>query len=244
MRIREIGADKIAAVIVEPVLGTGGVIVPPEGYLAQVRRVCDEHNILMVADEVITGFGRTGRGFGVERDGVVPDLLTFAKGVTSGYIPLGGVVVRQPIWEQIRDVDDDRALMHGFTYSGHPVSCAVALANISLLERETLIEAVAEKGRYLRARLESLRELPEVGDVRSIGLMASVELVADRATGERYPSAAARGAAVTRAARTHGLLTRPLLDDILFLAPPFVVSEEQLDRVVGALAAAIEETSP
>jgi adenosylmethionine-8-amino-7-oxononanoate aminotransferase len=238
--IGALGADRVAAVIVEPVLGTGGVIVPPAGYLKAVREVCDRHNVLMIADEVITGFGRTGRYFGVDRDSVVPDMLTFAKGVTSGYVPLGGVIIRKAIWDAFHDVPDDKPLMHGFTYSGHPVACAVALANLDILERERLVPQVEERGRYLAKRLDELRDLPYVGEVRSLGLMAGVEIVADKVTKARFPSAGlARTAAVARNARGYGLVTRPLLDDILLLAPPFVITEAEIDRAVFALRESI-----
>ena len=239
-KIAEIGADRIAAFIAEPVLGTGGVIVPPAGYLKKIREICDRHNILLIADEVITGFGRTGTYFGVDRDGVVPDMLTFAKGVSSGYVPLGGVIIRKAIWDAFHEVPNDKPLMHGFTYSGHPVSCAVALANLDILEREQLVSQVAARGRYLAKRLHELRELPYVGDVRSLGLMAGVEIVADKATKERFPSVGlARTAAVAKSAREYGLVTRPLLDDILLLAPPFVITEEEIDRAVNALRESI-----
>lgn len=238
--IEQVGAGRVAAVIVEPVLGTGGVIVPPSGYLKALREVCDRHNVLMIADEVITGFGRTGRYFGVERDSVVPDMLTFAKGVSSGYVPLGGVAIRKAIWDAFHDVPNDKPLMHGFTYSGHPVSCAVALANLDIIEREQLVPQVAERGRYLRKRLDELLELPHVGDVRSLGLMAGVEIVADKETKERFASTGlARTASVAKEAREHGLVTRPLLDDILLLAPPFVITEQEIDRAVNALRESI-----
>jgi len=239
-KIEEVGADQVAAVIVEPVLGTGGVIVPPAGYLSALRKVCDRHQVLMIADEVITGFGRTGRYFGVNRDSVVPDMLTFAKGVTSGYIPLGGVIMRKAIFDAFHAVPEDKPLMHGFTYSGHPVSCAVALANLDIIERENLVATVAERGRYLRRRLDELLELPHVGDVRSLGLMAGVEIVAEKNTKERFPSTGlVRTASVAKAARDYGLVTRPLLDDILLLAPPFVITEHEIDRAVHALRESI-----
>lgn len=239
-KIEELGPEHVAAVIVEPVLGTGGVIVPPEGYLRALREVCDRYDVLMIADEVITGFGRTGRWFGVERDGIVPDMLTFAKGVTSGYIPLGGVMIREHIWKAFHEVPDDHPIMHGFTYSGHPVSCAVALKNIDILEREELVPQVAARGNQLLNCLEELRELPYVGDVRGLGLMAAVEIVADKVTKERFPSAGLqRTAAVARWAREYGLVTRPLLDDILLLAPPFVINDEEINQAVNSLRQAI-----
>lgn len=243
-RIVELGAETVAAVIVEPVLGSGGVLIPPDGYLRNLRGVCDRHDVLLIADEIITGFGRTGMWFAVDRDAVVPDMLTFAKGVTSGYAPLGGTLIRDSIWETLYEAKGDPTLMHGFTTSGHPVSCAIALANVDVIEREGLVEQVSLRGAYLGQLLEGLRDLPEVGDVRYIGLMAAIELVRDRETKESYAKEAERPQRVMRAAREHGLLVRPLLGDIVFLAPPFVITEDQLDRSVDALRRAIIETSP
>ena len=141
-RVEELGAERVAAVIVEPVFGSGGVIVPPPGYLRRVREVCDRHGILLIVDEVITGFGRTGAWFGCDHEGVSPDMITFAKGVTSGYVPLGGVIVGDELWEELRDPEQRPGyLMHGFTHSGHPVACAVALANIEAIEREGWLRA-------------------------------------------------------------------------------------------------------
>jgi putrescine aminotransferase len=242
-QILALGADAVAAVIVEPILGSGGVLVPPETYLQNLRAVCDRNEVLLIADEIITGFGRTGYWFSCERSGVVPDLLTFAKGVTSGYVPLGGTLIHSHVWETIYEAEGDPALMHGFTTSGHPVACAVALANIEVIDRDGLIDQVGERGAYLGQLLETLRDLPEVGDVRYHGLMAAVELVKDRTTRESYPEEAQRAAAVVLAARDHGLLVRPLLGDIIFLAPPFIISEAQLDRCVEGIRLAITETA-
>jgi putrescine---pyruvate transaminase len=242
--IDDLGAERIAALIVEPVIGTGGVIVPPPGYLARLRQICRDRGILFISDEVITGFGRTGTMFGGDGDGVIPDMMTFAKGVTSGYVPLGGVVVSDDVWSAMMEIADDPPLMHGFTYSGHPVACAVALRNLQIIEEEGLLQTVRRSAEVLTQALAALRDLPEVGDVRSRGLMAGVELVADRATRRKYPAEAGRAAAAVVAARRHGLLTRALIGDILMLAPPFVITEEQIDRAVRALRQAIQETSP
>lgn len=240
-RIEELGAHKVAAVIMEPVLGTGGVIVPPAGYFSAVRDVCDRYDVLMIADEVITGFGRTGAWFGSDHDGVVPDLLTFAKGVTSGYLPLGGVMVRRHIRDAMRNAPGDPPLMHVFTYSGHPVPCAVALANLNVLEQENLVETAAVKGQLLRDRLNKLRDLPEVGDIRVAGLMSAVELVKDRGSKEAYlPSE--RPAAVATAALDRGLVTRALLGGSLQLAPPLIVTDNQIEFAVDTLAESIIAT--
>jgi putrescine aminotransferase len=242
--IEELGADRVAAVIVEPVFGAGGVIVPPPGYLRRLREICDRQGALLIADEVITGFGRLGSWFGVEREGIVPDLLTFAKGVSSGYIPLGGVLVSDALWEDLRDPDQEPGyLMHGFTHSGHPVACAVALANLEAIEREELLPRVREASEVFAGLLEELREIEEVGEVRQAGLMVGVELVADRASRERWPAALGRGRLAATEARERGLLTRGLLDDILCLAPPFTISDEQLSRAVGILAESIRTTA-
>jgi putrescine aminotransferase len=242
-RIAELGPDRIAAVIVEPVFGSGGVIVPPPGYLRRLREICDRHRLLLIVDEVITGFGRTGTWFACEHEAVAPDLITFAKGVTSGYVPLGGVIVSDALWDELREPDGrPGVLMHGFTHSGHPVACAVALANIAVIERENLLARVREMSAVLAKHLAPLREHPEVGEVRQLGLMAGIELVADRESRQRWPVANARGRRAAAEARERGLLTRSLLDDILCLAPPFTISEEMLGRAVEILAESLEAT--
>lgn len=241
--VEELGSDRLAAVIVEPVFGAGGVIVPPPGYLRRLREICDRHELLLIVDEVITGFGRTGTWFACEHETVAPDLIAFAKGVTSGYVPLGGVVVSDEIWDELRDpAARPGVLMHGFTHSGHPVACAVALANLDAIEREDLLAEVREKARLLDKLLAPLRDHPHVGEVRQAGLMAGVELVVDQATRQRWPVEAERGQRVAAEARRRGLLTRSLLDDILCLAPPFTISEELLGRAVELLGASIEAT--
>ncbi len=243
-RVEELGSERVAAVIVEPVFGSGGVIVPPPGYLARLREICDRHELLLIVDEVITGFGRTGSWFACEQEGVAPDLLTFAKGVTGGYVPLGGVVLGDALWEELRaPAERPGVLMHGFTHSGHPVACAVALAAIEAIEREGLLEAVREKSATLARLVAPLRDHPEVGEVRQKGLMVGIELVADRESRRRWPAAAERGRRAAAEARRRGLLTRALLDDILCLAPPFTIAEEQMGRAVEILAASIEASA-
>jgi putrescine aminotransferase len=242
-KIAELGPERIAALIVEPVFGSGGVIVPPPGYLRRLREICDRHEVLLIADEVITGFGRTGAWFGCDHEGVVPDFITFAKGVTSGYIPLGGVIISDEIWDELRDPGRrPGVLMHGFTHSGHPVACAVGLANIEAIEREDLLARVRELSELLAGLIVPLRELPEVGEIRQAGLMVGVELVADKKTRQRWPAEAGRGRRAAAEVRDRGLLTRGLLDDILCFAPPFTISEEQLKRSVEILGEGIEAT--
>lgn len=242
-KIAELDPERIAALIVEPVFGSGGVIVPPPGYLKRLREICDRHEVLLIADEVITGFGRTGAWFAYDHEGVIPDFITFAKGVTSGYIPLGGVIISDEIWDELRDPNQrPGVLMHGFTHSGHPVACAVGLANIEAIEREDLLARVRESSQLLSELIEPLRELPEVGEVRQAGLMIGVELVSDRETRQRWPVEANRGRRATAEVRDRGLLTRGLLDDILCFAPPFTIAEDQLRRSVEILGEGIEAT--
>jgi len=243
-KIAELGADRVAALIVEPVFGSGGVIVPPPGYLRRLREICDRHRVLLIVDEVITGFGRTGTWFACEHEGVVADMVTFAKGVTGGYVPLGGVILSDQLWDELRDPERRPGyLMHGFTHSGHPVACAVALATIEAIEREGLLARVSEMSEALADAVAPLADHPEVGEVRQAGLMVGVELVADKETRRRWPVEAGRGRRAAMAARERGLLTRGLLDDILCLAPPFTISEEMLRRSVEILGESIKATA-
>jgi putrescine---pyruvate transaminase len=241
------GADTVAAVIAEPVMGAGGVIVPPASYFPALRQICDRHDILLIADEVITGFGRTGRWFALGHWGVEPDLVAFAKGVTSGYLPLGGVIASKHVHEAIESAPADRRFMHAATYSGHPVCCAVGLRNVEIIESEGLVERAALIGKRLLAGLEGLRELPIVGDVRGLGMMCGVELVADRDS--RTP-ALGLGARISREALARGLLTRvragsaePAIGDTICLAPPLMTPAETIDRLPEILRAAIVAAS-
>lgn len=234
------GADAIGAVIAEPVQGVGGVIVPPDGYFQRLREICDRHDVLLVVDEVITGFGRLGTRFGIDRFGVVPDMISFAKGVTSGYQPLGGVILAEHIFAALVEQGPDFALHHGFTYSGHPVACAAALANLDILEEEKLIARVAKLAPYFRARLESMRRHPIVGDVRAAGLMGAVELVRDRATRESFSAADAVPTRVRNACLERGVIVRASVEN-LSVCPPFVIKRRELDRLLDTLDAAIEQ---
>jgi adenosylmethionine-8-amino-7-oxononanoate aminotransferase len=229
------GRDTVAAVIAEPVMGAGGVIVPPPSYFPRLREICDRHDVLLIADEVITGFGRTGRWFALGHWGVEPDLVSFAKGVTSGYLPLGGVIASKLVHEAIESAPADRKFMHAATYSGHPVCCAVGLRNVEIIESEGLVERAAVMGQRLLAGLEGLRDLPVVGDVRGLGMMCGVELVTDRNT--KAP-ALGLGTRFTREALARGLLPRirvgsadPPIGDTICLAPPLMTPPEVLDRI-------------
>ena len=232
--IERLGPERVAAFIGEPVVGAGGVIPPPEGYWTAVAELCREHDVLLIADEVITGFGRLGRWFGCERFGFTPDLLVFAKGVSSGYMPLGGVIVgprvQEPFWR-----GEGTWFRHGYTYSGHAAACAAGLANLDILERERLVERVAELEALFAEKVHSLAEHPLVGETRAIGLVGAVELAA--AELEREPELVERAVAL---ARGHGVLTRSLRGRALHLSPPFIIEPEQIDALVDGLRQALE----
>jgi len=232
------GADTVAAFIAEPVMGAGGVIPPPAEYFPAVREVCDRHGVLFIADEVITGFGRTGKMFALDHWKVQPDIMAFAKGVTSGYVQLGGIMISKPLSAWLGSLPPDQPWMHAYTYSGHPVACAVALKNLEIIERENLVERAAEMGARLLKGLATLENLGSVGEVRGLGLMAGVELVADKATHATYPASAKVGPRVLAAARERGVLMRNR-GDVICLAPPLVVSPEQVDRIVEVLGESI-----
>ncbi len=232
------GPDTVAAFIAEPVQGAGGVIVPPPDYFARIREICTQYDVLLIADDVITGFGRTGRWFGLEHYGVEPDIMQFAKGITSGYVPLGGIGVSDRIREVINGVPAGKRWMHAYTYSGHPTCCAVALRNIDILESEHLVERAAAAGTRLLEGLRTLEGMDGVGNIRGLGLMAAVEVVEDQATKQLFPAAAAVTQKLTDALLDRGLYTRVALDCIC-LAPPLVTSDALIDRIVDTVREAI-----
>jgi adenosylmethionine-8-amino-7-oxononanoate aminotransferase len=232
------GPDTVAAFIAEPVQGAGGVIVPPPDYFARVREICDKHDVLLIADEVITGFGRTGRWFGLEHYGIEPDIMQFAKGVTSGYVPLGGVGVSDRIRDVMNGVPPAKRWMHAYTYSGHPTCCAVALRNIRIMHDERLVDRAATLGAHLAARLQPLAAMAHVGHVRAQGLIAAVEVVADKTTKFQFPPEAQLSQRLYEALLERGLYTRVLFDCICF-APPLVITEEEIDRMVAIIAETI-----
>lgn len=236
------GPDTVAAFIAEPVQGAGGVIPPPDGYFAKVREVCDRHNVLFIADEVITGFGRTGKMFALDHWNVLPDIVSFAKGVTSAYIPLGGIMISKTLADTLASLPPEQAWMHAYTYSGHAVACAVGLRNVEIIEREGLVQRAAEMGARLRKGLDTLASLPSVGEIRGLGLMCAVELVADKATRAEFPASEKIGAKVLAAGRERGVLYRNR-GDVIEMAPPLVVSEDQIDRLVNVLGESIREVT-
>ncbi|MCB1719764.1 MAG: aspartate aminotransferase family protein, partial [Candidatus Competibacteraceae bacterium] len=207
----------------EPVQGAGGVIVPQDDYFPRIREICDQYDVLLVADEVITGFGRTGKMFGLEHWGVQPDLIQYAKAITSGYFPLGGIGVSDKIAAAMDD--SNSAWMHAYTYSAHPVGCAVALAMLDIIEKEDFVAQAASKGaRLLQNLQEALADHPHVGDVRGKGLMCAVELVKDKATKEEFDAAEKIGPKVHNATVDRGLFSR-VRGDVYCLAPPIVTTE-------------------
>ncbi|WP_099159758.1 aspartate aminotransferase family protein [Virgibacillus ndiopensis] len=240
--IEEEGPETIAAFIAEPVQGAGGVLVPPADYFKKIRQVCDEYGILFIADEVITGFGRTGKMFGMENWGVIPDMMTFAKGVTSGYIPLGGVVVSDHIHEILKERSVG-TLFHGFTYSGHPTATAVALKNIEIIEKEGLVENSQKMGEELLKGFQQMKqELDIVGDVRTIGLLGAVELVQEPKTNKRFPADLKVASKVIEALHERGVICRAVTyesTDIICFAPPLIINQTQIKTVVEKMYDAV-----
>lgn len=227
-KILELGEDTIAAFIAEPIQGAGGVIIPPDSYWPKVKEILAKYDILFVADEVITGFGRTGEWFGSDYYGLKPDLMTIAKGLTSGYVPMGGVIVRDEIVKTLNEGGD---FNHGFTYSGHPVAAAVALENLRILCDEKIIERVkAETAPYLQKRLRELESHPLVGEVRGLGMLGAIELVKDKATRERYTDKGA-GMVCRQFCFDNGLIMRAV-GDTMILAPSLVISPAEIDELV------------
>jgi putrescine aminotransferase len=230
-KILELGADKVAAFIGEPVQGAGGVIVPPASYWPEIQRICDKYDILLISDEVICGFGRTGNWFGCETFGTKPDMITFAKGVTSGYVPLGGVMVGDRVAKVMIEKGGD--FNHGYTYSGHPVACAVAVANIKLIRELKLVEHVRDDvGPYLASRFDELRDHPLVGDTQTCGLMGAVQMVRDKASGTPFPGEFEVGMICRGHCFANGLVMRAV-GDRMIIAPPLVITRAQIDELVG-----------
>ncbi len=237
------GAGTIAAFIAEPVMGAGGVIPPPRGYFDRIQPILAANDILLIADEVICGFGRLGSWFGSGHYGLQPDLISMAKGLTSGYVPLSAVVVSEEIWSVLKTGSEELGVFaHGYTYSGHPVSAAVALANLDIIESENLVENAARVGARLHAGMRSaLGEHPNVGEIRGEGMIMAVEFVADRMSKEAFDPALAVHKAVSAEAARLGLIVRPLpsAGAAVALSPPLCLSESEADRVVEILAQAV-----
>lgn len=230
------GQDTVAAFIAEPVMGVGGVIIPPADYFPLVRAICDKYEILFIADEVITGFGRTGEWFALKHWHVKPDILSFAKAITSGYAQLGGIQISDEIRETMESAPDNEAYMHGYTYSGHAMACAVGLKNLEIMEREEFPKRARELGRRLLDGLQSLKEFSFVGDVRGLGLVCGVEIVSNKETKTPDPALTMK---IFKAAQEHGLRSRPL-GNVLAFSPPLSINEDEVDEIIKRLGAAMD----
>lgn len=240
-RILEVGPEKVAAFIGEPVQGAGGVIIPPRGYWTRVEAICRKYGILLCCDEVICGFGRLGSWFGFQHYGITPDLVTMAKGLSSGYIPISAVGVADFIVEAMRGAGTD--FTHGYTYSGHPAAAAVALANIAIIEEEGLVERTRDVGGpHLARRLADLSGHPLVGETRSLGLIGAVEIVAERGTNQRF-GAGSVGHIVRDICIERGLMVRAVRDSVV-MSPPLIITEEEIDRMVDIIAGALDTAAP
>ncbi|HEX2513903.1 MAG TPA: aspartate aminotransferase family protein [Chloroflexota bacterium] len=233
--ILEEGAGTVAAVIAEPVQGAGGVYPPPADYFPRLREICDRHDVLFIADEVITGFGRTGTFWGLQQWGVTPDILSFAKGITSGYLPLGGVIFSDAIRDVLYGQPPDVKWMHAYTYSAHPTCCAVAHANLDIIEREGLVERAARLGARLQERLGALAGRTGVQEVRGLGMMGAVELQPGAIPGS--------AGAVVAELKRRGVFTR-YRNDTVMLAPPLVIAEAELEELADTLAATLADLLP
>ena len=241
-KILEVGPENVAAFIGEPIQGAGGVIIPPANYWPEVERICRKYGILLVCDEVICGFGRTGNWWGHETVGVSPDIIAMAKGLSSGYMPISATAVSKEIVDMLKTGGD---FVHGFTYSGHPVAAAVALRNIEIMEREHLIERTRnETGPYLAKALATLNDHPLVGETRSVGLIGAVEIVADKVSGARFGGAeGTAGPMVRDLCIENGLMVRGIRDTIV-MCPPLIITTEQIDAMISIIRQALDLAAP
>lgn len=242
--IEKVGSEKIAAVILEPVQGAGGVNIPPDGYIQAIKAICEENDILFIADEVICGFGRTGKMFGIENWDVVPDMMSIAKGISSGYSQLGGVMINDKIRDTFNEYD--AVLAHGFTYSGHPTACAVALKNIEIIEEEKLAENAKAMERELLKGLKRLEEkYPFVTNTRSIGLLAAFELYEDPKAGKLFANGVFPGNQVVDACFDRQLILRPLgaHNQIVAIAPPLSINTSEIEKIISIIDEALSAFS-
>lgn len=235
-KIDELGPGNVAAMIGEPIMGVAGMLVPPEDYWSRVEEVLRRHGILLIFDEVVTAYGRVGRWFAAEHFGVSPDIMVTAKGITSGYIPLGAVLVGPDVAESL---GSEHGFPNGYTYNGHPTACAVALANLDLIEKEGLLDAARETGGYLLDQFRTLEKLPIVGEVRGVGMMLAVELVRDKATREPLPNVAALPDILRR---DEGVIIRDCANNLV-LSPPLIMSRGECDEIVAAMRSVLDRVN-
>jgi len=239
-KILELGADRVAAFVAEPIQGAGGVIIPPETYWPEIQRICKRYDVLLVADEVICGFGRTGNWFGSETFGITPDLMPIAKGLSSGYVPISGLMVSDRIAERVYHKGE---FAHGFTYSGHPVCCAVAIANIEVIKRDGLVERVRDDiGPYFEAKLRTLADHPLVGEVRCKGLIGAVELAKNKETRELFSPEGDVGAMCRNHCFDQNIIIRAVRDSMV-LSPPLIITHAEVDQLIDKLRVAIDRTT-
>ncbi|PQA87466.1 aminotransferase [Hyphococcus luteus] len=240
-KILELGPENVAAFAGEPVMGAGGLMLPPEGYWQEIERICRKYDVLLWSDEVICGFGRTGEWFGCQTYGFTPDIMTMAKGVTSGYVPLSATALNKRMADPIINADTEMA--HGFTYSGHPVACAVAIRNIELLDELGLVgERGAEISRYFQDKLKTLDDHPLVGETRGVGLLGALEIVKNKETKERFDPAGSAGLACRNHCFQSGVVMRAV-GDAMFLCPPLVISESEIDEMFARIRKALDLTA-
>ena len=243
--IQATGPDSVAAFFAEPVQGAGGVIVPPAAYFHKLQPVLKKYDVLLVADEVICGFGRTGNMFGSETFGIEPDLMTVAKQLSSAYLPIAGVLMRDEFYEVLAEQTQKLGMLGmGYTYGGHPVSAAVALETLKIYEEEGMVDHVRAVAPRFQERLAQLSGHPLVGEARGIGLVGAIEIVADKATKAQYPVAAKAAAAVAANCLPHGLILRPLPGDVVGICPPLIISESEIDLLFDRLGQALDDTLP
>lgn len=241
-KIEEIGEHRIAAFYAEPVQGAGGVIVPPATYWPEIKRICAKHGILLVADEVICGFGRMGTWFGSDYYGLAPDVLTMAKGMSSGYLPIGAVMLSDKVADTL--TRRPGLLAHGFTYSGHPAACAVAARNIQIIRDEGLVERVADDiGPYFQASWQTLADHPLVGEARGVGLLAAIELVQSKVAMTRFDPSLTVGKHLRQCATANGLVVRPIGANIAVSAPPLTITRGQVDELITKLRKSLDDTA-
>ena len=239
-KILDLGEERVAAFVAEPVQGAGGVIIPPATYWPRIKQICDKHEILLVADEVICGFGRLGEWFGSDYYDLTPDLMPIAKGLSSGYLPIGGVMISERVSKALSEKGEEYT--HGFTYSGHPAACAVAIENIKIMHEENLISHVREDvGPYLQQRWRELADHPMVGEVRGIGLIGALELVIDKATRQRFDDKGTLGQECRNNCVENGLVMRST-GDTMIISPPLVINHEQIDELVDKAYRSIDMT--
>ena len=237
------GPETVAAFIVEPVMGTGGVIVPPAGYFEKAQKVLKTYDVLLIADEVICGFGRTGNMWGSDTFALKPDILTTAKALSAAYMPISAVMISDPIFQSLVEQSAKIGVFgHGFTYSGHPVAAAAALETIKIYEERNIIKHVRKVSQHFQRALRQFAEHPLVGEVRGIGLMAAVELVSDKATKEQFPPELGVGALVAEKGLQHGVMFRVAAGDALLFSPPLIITEEEVDLLFDGFGKALDDT--